>query len=238
MQDQLLDMLMKEDEITWQTIIYDLIKSEKMNPWDVDISLLTKRYLETIRKLHELNFFVSGKVILASALLLRIKSHKLLTEDIVALDNLLYPSSEEEFHEELDDLYDNKNTNIPPLAIKSPQARKRKVTINDLIAALEKALDVNERRVLRHAERNRIPENLVIPQKPADITQIIKELYEKIKVVFTKKEILTFSELVPSDRKEDKIATFIPLLHLANQEKVDLNQQEHFGEIDIKLVNV
>ena len=28
MQDQILDMLLKEDEITWQTILYDLIKKE------------------------------------------------------------------------------------------------------------------------------------------------------------------------------------------------------------------
>jgi len=240
MEDKVLELLMQKDEITWQTILYDLVKSGELDPLNIDISVLSKMYLEIVKKMHELNLFISGKVLLASAILLRIKSERLITEGIGTLDNLMFPPPD---MEELDQFLDPGSRRItldadPKLTIKTPQARKRKVTINDLIAALEKALDVNERRVLRHAERNRIPENLVIPQKPADITQIIKELYEKIKVVFTKKEILTFSELVPSDRKEDKIATFIPLLHLANQEKVDLNQQEHFGEIDIKLVNV
>ena len=231
MQDQLLDMLMKEDEITWQTIIYDLIKSEKMNPWDVDISLLTKRYLETIRKLHELNFFVSGKVILASALLLRIKSHKLLTEDIVALDNLLYPSSEEEFHEELDDLYDNKNTNIPPLAIKSPQARKRTISVNDLITALQKALEVDKRRILRRARYENV--NVKIPERKIDITKLIKDLYDKILNYFQSREIILFNDLLTSDKREEKLLTLVPLLHLDHQKKLNLDQKVPFGDIEI-----
>lgn len=35
---------------------------------------------------------------------------------------------------------------------------------------------------------------------------------------------------------QDKVYTFIPLLHLAHQQKVDLEQKEQFGEIDIKIV--
>ena len=38
MQEQIYDMLLKESEVTWQDIIYDLIKKEQMDPWDVDIS--------------------------------------------------------------------------------------------------------------------------------------------------------------------------------------------------------
>lgn len=237
-QDKILDLLMSKDEITWQTILYDLVKSGEINPWDIDISLLSNKYLETVRKMQESNLFISGKVILASAILLKIKSEKLISEDIGLLDNLMFPAE----MEELDQFFDrNRRITLdvePRLTIKTPQARKRKVQINDLILALEKALEVNERRVLRHAERDRIPDNLFIPEKPRDITEIIKELYDKIKIVFTKKPTLTFSELIPSNRKQDKLATFVPLLHLATQEKVDLNQEEHFGEIYIKLMNL
>ena len=59
MHNELYDILMNRDEITWQTLIYDLIKSERMDPWDVDISLLTKRYLETLRLVKEANFLIS-----------------------------------------------------------------------------------------------------------------------------------------------------------------------------------
>ena len=46
---------------------------------------------------------------------------------------------------------------------------------------------------------------------------------------------LNFSNLVPSDSKMDKVLTFIPLLHLTNQRKVDLEQEKHFGEIEVYL---
>lgn len=237
-QDKILDLLMSKDEITWQTILYDLVKSGEINPWDIDISILANKYLEKVRKMQESNLFISGKVILASAILLKIKSEKLISEDIGLLDNLMFPAE----MEELDQFFDrNRRITLdvePKLTIKTPQARKRKVQINDLIEALEKALEVNERRVVRHLERDRIPDNLFIPVKPRDITEIIKELYDKIKLTFTKKPTLTFSELVPSNKKEDKITTFIPLLHLATQEKVDLNQEVHFGEIEIKLIDL
>ena len=42
---------------------------------------------------------------------------------------------------------------------------------------------------------------------------------------------------MPSDSKEDKIYTFIPLLHLDHQRAVDLTQKKHFGEIEIELLN-
>ncbi|MBI2148565.1 segregation/condensation protein A [Candidatus Woesearchaeota archaeon] len=236
-QDRILNLLMQKDEITWQTILHDLVKSGEINPWDIDISILANKYLDIVKKLQEANLFISGKVLLASAILLKIKSEKLIVEDIGVLDNLMFPAP----MEELDQFMDPASRRIildiePKLTIKTPQARKKRVQIDDLISALERALEVNQRRLLRIADRNSIPANLSIPEKKIDITKLIMELYDKIKLVFTKKDNLTFSELVPSGRKEDKIITFVPLLHLSNQEKVDLEQKEHFGEINIKLI--
>ncbi len=231
MQDQILDMLLKDDEITWKTLLLDLIRSEQMNPWDVDISLLTKKYIETIKKLKEANFFISGNVLLAAALLLKIKSNKILTEDIVNLDNYLFSQDEEEF-EEFEESYQIQEEEIPKLAIKTPQPRKRTVSVNDLIKALQNALKVGKRKeIKRELEKSfRPPE---VPEKKIDITELIKNIYEKIKNYFKKEEKVTFSKIVMSDKREDKILTLIPLLYLDNQEKIDLYQQEHFGEIEI-----
>ncbi len=234
MHDKILDMLMQKDEITWQSIILDLIKTGEMDPWDIDISVLSKKYLETLKRMQEANLLISGKVILASAILLKIKSEKLIIEGIASLDNLMFPPED---IEEIGDFADKRRIELdaePRLTIKTPQTRKKKVNVDDLISALEKALEVNERRLLRMAERNRVPE-MSIPEKPVNITKIIKELYDKIRLAFIKKPVVSFSELVNSNRKEDKLATFVPLLHLSNQEKVDLSQEEHFGEIYVKM---
>ncbi|MFH2028457.1 MAG: segregation/condensation protein A, partial [Nanoarchaeota archaeon] len=45
----------------------------------------------------------------------------------------------------------------------------------------------------------------------------------------------TFSQLIPDDTREGRVYTFIPLLHLTNQRKVDLEQYQHFGDIEIML---
>lgn len=237
MHDKILDMLMQRDEITWQSIIYDLVKTGELDPWDIDISVLTNSYLLAIKKMQEANLFISGKVLLASAILLKLKSEKLLTEGIAVLDAYLFPSEEEIGNGEISTGRQRiELQETPKLTIKTPLTRKRKVNINDLISALEKALEVSDRRVLRITERQRVPGNIIIPEKPMDITKMIKELYSKIKEIFKDKPIITFTELVPSHRKEDKIATFIPLLHLDHQEKISLEQEMHFSEINIRLV--
>src|SRR3990167_3010217 len=82
-------LLSKADEVTWQSIIYELVKTEQMDPWDIDISLLTQKYIDMLRTLKEHDFRISGKVLLAAAILLKMKSNKLVGEDLSELDRLL-----------------------------------------------------------------------------------------------------------------------------------------------------
>ena len=240
--EQIFDLVLNKDDISWQTIIYDLIRSGEIDPWNIDVTLLTKKYITTIKKLKELDFNVSGKVVLAAALLLKIKSSRLVTDDINALDSLFAQSQERDDIEGFDDMdememlakqrpeVDAKELKLIP---RTPQARRRKVTIYDLMDALQKAMEVKKRRVLR-----KVPEdiNIRIPKRKIDITQVIRDIFGSIKLHFHKnaKSSLKFSHLVPEDAsKEDKVYTFIPLLHLSNARKIDLHQPEHFGEIDV-----
>jgi len=235
MQDRIFEMLLKEDEITWQTILYDLVKTEEMNPWDIDISLLSRKYLETVRKLQEMNFAISGKVILASAILLKMKSQKLIEEDIARFESIINPP-EEEFipegldHDSLEALEENKIVVIP----KMPQPRRRKVALQDLISALQKALRVDQRRLIRGEHAMDIPP-VIPPERKININSLIDNIYNKIISIFKTEKKLTFDRLVQSNRREDKIAAFVPLLHLDHQRKIDLLQDDHFGEIEIKI---
>ena len=242
MQQRIFQILFEEDEITWQSIIYRLIKEENMNPWDVDISLLTKKYIKMLQKLKEMDFRISGKVLLAAAILLKIKSDRLVGEDLGELDRLIASAEAygdefgDEFYEQLEREFDELSSGAevvrPKLIPKTPQPRTRKVSIYDLIEALNVALEVKRRRVLRTMPAKKIE----IPEKSRDVTEVIKEVYEKIVNLFsngTKK--LFFTQLIPSESKEDKVLTFIPLLHLTNQHKIDLNQTQHFGPIEIAL---
>ncbi|MBN2422771.1 segregation/condensation protein A [Candidatus Woesearchaeota archaeon] len=241
MEQQIFDLLFNKDEITWQGIIYDLVKSEQMDPWDINVSELSRKFLQRLRKMKEMDLRISGKVILASAILLKMKSTKLMEDDINGLDSLIasMQSTEEDYFEELLD-YNGGNSEVllnkPTIYPRTPQPRKRKVSVFDLVNALEKALDVQARRKPIVSDA---PE-VTVPEKPRDISLVIKDVYNQITAFFTKnakKAVkLTFDLLLPSKERIDIVYTFIPLLHLDNQRKINLVQKKHFGEIEIKML--
>lgn len=240
-QDQIYDLILQEDDISWKTILFDLVKTEQMNPWDVDLTLLTSKYLDTIKRMKQLDLRVSGKVLLAAAYLLKLKSVRLLGHDIDELDRLFARTTEtdedgsffSEFGSELFNVNQKLDSEQPRLIPRTPQPRTRKISIYDLAEALQKAMEVKQRKVLRDYPSFEIE----IPKKKTDISQLIRDMYTTIREYFFKgnKQKLTFSQILPSDSKEDKVFTFVPLLHLDNQRKIDLLQKEHFGEIEIEM---
>ncbi len=233
MEQRIFDIIFKEDEVTWQALLMELVKSEGMDPWDIDVSEISHKYIEMLKKMQEMDLRVSGKVVLAAAVLLKFKSNYLINEEMLNLDRLMHP---EDYPEE--DLYniekprpqfDMEHAKLIP---KTPQPRKRKVSIYDLVEALKQALEVKKRRreILAAV-------NITVPEKKIDISKIIDALYGQITKHLAKAQSLTFSELVPSKNKADLVGVFLPLLHLSNDQKVELEQETHFGEIDILLPN-
>jgi segregation and condensation protein A len=240
--EEIYNILFNSDEITWQSMLYELVSSEKMDPWDVDVSLLSQKFVEKLKKFKEMDLKISGKVLLAAAMLLRVKSHRFMEEDISALDALIASANTHEEEAPFEELFDYGQSGAvnleekPAIFPRTPQPRKRKVSVFDLINALEKALEVYQRRPAKVSEAPK----MTVPQKPRDISLVIKDVYNKIINHFSRKKQkapkLTFNLLLPEQTKEDKVFTFIPLLHLDNQRKIDLLQEQHFGEIEIKLL--
>ncbi len=235
MQQKILDIVMGKDEVTWQAMLLNLVRAEGMDPWNIDISQLTKKYIEMLSKLKELDFRISGKMVLAASLLLRLKTKRLIGEDIMELERLMTAKEneidQEGFYEELEQKQPEQET-YPQLNPRTPQPRKRKVSIYDLMNALQQALEVRDRRVLR-----RPVINIRMPERKMDITKIVANMWDKITSFFTSGKKVIYSELLPSQSKEDKIITFVSLLYLSNhdQRKIDLVQKEPFGEIEVVL---
>ncbi len=232
MQQKIMDLLLKEEDVTWKTILYDLVKSEQMDPWHIDVTLLTQKYIKTIKEMQEHDFRISGKILLAAAFLLKVKSAHLLNHDIGKLDALINQGDElmedEEFY---DDVLGPKAKHDPQQFTLIPQPRNRKVSIHDLVSALQKAM-ATKKRIL---ERQR-PVKFKVPSKKIDIMEAINDIYHKITYYSNKEESLTFSKLLPPKAgREEKVFTFMPILHLENQQKVEMNQKKAFDEIHVKL---
>jgi segregation and condensation protein A len=231
-QEQIHELLFGE-KLSWQAIIYDLINTEQLDPWDLDISFLSNKYLEKIKELEEHNFFVSSKVLLAAALLLRIKSEILLHQDIPRLDDILFGKKEEKrYIQERIELDDD----IPGLVPRTPLPRYRKVTLEELMSALGNAIKTETRRIRKVVieKQAEMETSFSLPKRRFNLKDKIGEVHDKLKEIFaTQDKKLAFSKLLEDD--EDKVAIFVPLLHLDTQEKIWLEQDAPFKEIWIWL---
>lgn len=232
-----LHRLLFSDSLSWQGIIYDLINTEQLDPWDVDISMLAMRFFDKVRELEEANFFVSSKVLFAAALLLRMKSEVLLERDIAGLDSILFGKKEGKTYAqqriELDE-------EIPELGIRTPLPRFKRVTLNELMEALGKAINTETRRIKKIGIMKQYETEIAIalPKHRINIRDKIREIYSRLKEIFSEKEDkLALSDLVGKSN-EEKVAAFVPLLHLEHQNKVWLGQDAHFDEIWILLKSV
>lgn len=236
----------------WQAIIYDLIHSEQLDPWDIDIVLLTGKYFEKIIELEEkavsegieeIDFYISSKVLFAAALLLRIKSEFLLNKHIRSIDELLFGKKEE--HKQIMERIEIDEDELPILIPKTPLPRLRRVTLNELMSALNKAINTESRRIKREVAIKRAKKlsEVDIPKfRRIDLKDRIKQFYAKIFTSIKKLASKTdkslnkvgYSNLVGKER-EERLACFLPLLHLSNTQKLWLEQEFHLDEIWIYL---
>jgi len=84
------------------------------------------------------------------------------------------------------------------------------------------------------------PSSFPLPKRKFNVKNKIKEIYSKLFVHLEdeeKKKKVSFNELI-GENKEEKIISFLPLLHLENQKKIWLEQETHFDEIYIWLKDV
>ncbi len=233
-QEQIHDLLFSE-QLSWQAIIYDLINAEQLDPWDIDISFLAQKYLERVHQLEEANFFISSKVLFAASILLRIKSEILLQHDLPGLDAILFGEEEEQKHYVQERL--ELDEDIPELVVRTPLPRFRKVTLDELMRALSNAIITENRRIKRivTARQQEYETAQALPKHRINIQDKLREVHARLQGIFSnREERLAFSEFA-GQTSEERIATFIPLLHLDHQHQVWLEQDTPFAEIWILL---
>ena len=231
-QEQIQDLLFS-DKIGWKDIILDLINTNRLNPWDIDILFLSDSYIKKINELKELNFFISSKVLLAASLLLKIKTEILLNNYIKSIDDILFKKQEkikikkQEFNED-----------IPEIFSRTPLPRFRKISLNELIESLNKAINTENRRIKKEIINKESFEKISfsLPKKRINVKDRIKEIYNSLLNHFKKNKNnkILFNSFIKSKKKV--LDYFVPLLYLDKENKILLEQEESFGEISI-LIN-
>ncbi len=223
----------------WEQVIYKIIAVEALDPWDLNISVLSDALLKCLAKMKEMDFKIPAKYLIIAAILLKMKSEhlhfiELLHEheednmdfdselDMVEVDEL----ETEEIKPNLDFLSDSFN-------LREKRIHKRRVMFEELVLALKKALKTQQKRERRRAKAV-IPLNI----EREDITKRIADLYKRIDTLLAKikKEEIEFSKLVDEWKRDKILKTFLPLIYLDSEKKVDCRQEKIFDEIFIKKI--
>jgi len=219
-----LDLVELIDQPTWKTILLDLVKTNKMNPWDIDVVLLAEKYLAKINALEEGNLRLPANAILASAILLKYKSKAL---KIPSLEEV-----EEELSEEQQKARQKLflAEGVPELV--APRfMREGKVSLDDLVSAIEGILAKTKRKRMIESQRREL--EFQIPLIKERVEERMKKVLKELKEQADEEGLVLFSRLVEDKREVDIVAVFITLLFLCNEGKISLTQDEFFGEIFI-----
>ncbi|AFL95811.1 chromosome segregation and condensation protein ScpA-like protein [Thermococcus cleftensis] len=207
----------REEEITPVDILLQLVQMGKVDPWNIDIVDLTEKYIERLREMKELDLRVSARAILAASILVRMKSEALLHADEEEEEE----RKEERLHVEVEPL-------APPL-----RRVERYYTFDDLLDALMDALEEAEKRKPRKKKKVEIEEEVfVVDDFRVDIEKHVYRLHEIVVNMYREtREPINFWDLVFDPTPKIIARTFLYLLFLSNMGKVDLIQEEPFGEI-------
>jgi len=202
----------------WEEALTAIVVEQGLDPLSLDVTKLTDAFMIYLNRLKSFDFRIPARFILIAAILLNMKCEALLQEEEERLDKLVAAAAAQ--------------LNLASPLLIPPVSRQtaRPVSLTDLIAALNKTFEIKRKKEpLLALHGKHVP--IEMPKRAIDIEHKIKEIYERIR----RKGIIKFSDLVPVWHRAEIIASFIPLLYLANRGKVACEQKDMFKEITIKL---
>ncbi|MCK5321780.1 MAG: segregation/condensation protein A [Candidatus Aenigmarchaeota archaeon] len=208
---------------SWQELLLEL--SGDMDSWDIDLTVLSERFMKYVRTLSRDELRIPAKILLVAAIIFRMKVDSLKGEESVVDTGDV---EENDFFAVKDDINeisgeDLKGINIPPLSVPLKRTPKGKIALDDLVEALEKAMKVTVRRVDR--------KDFSIELKGEDLSGCIEEFYSVLNRTLAGAKVAYFSHFTRNLGSEEKLRQFASLLHLYSQERVSFRQDELFGEI-------
>src|SRR3989344_8025105 len=211
---------------SWEEVLEYIITEEGMDPWDVDVVKLADAFRVYVARA-SLDFRVPARLIMIAAVLLHMKAEVLMWEEeqkTAAAQSGVAPI----------DL-----SKVPELQVPVKRTPTRRVTLEELVSALEKAFRTQERREDKIDRARERVDEVVGTDDQFDVTKKINELYERINDVVARLHTGTmpFSSLVTKWERREIVHSLLGLLHISNDGRVELQQEEPFKEIYVKITD-
>ena len=209
---------------TWRELLMDLIETHQLDPWDIDIVKIVDSYVSIVKRMRILDLHVPANIILAASILLRFKSDSITIFDPV----------EEAMEEPLGETQPRIMPEVPALMPRARLQPNRKITLNELMDALNQAIKLNERRdnILREKFT---PVEMIVSKDDIDEKSVI--VFQIIGKCTDKEGLANFTDVSKHFGSMDKVLLdlFVPMLFLAHKGNLTMIQEQFFGEIILRV---
>jgi chromatin segregation and condensation protein Rec8/ScpA/Scc1 (kleisin family) len=206
-------------------ILFELNKLDKLKPWNVNISYLLRSFLSEMERTGKVDFRASGIALDSSALIYLMKSKLLLTLQ----EPPPPPKPPPDF--------------VPPPLFLPLRHELTSTTIQNLLDVLDEVLKGEKlNRLDRVVSQPVLPSVTdLLPQFDAFLAELeekMQTLYELLLERVKGTGIIEFSTIIKGVDRMEAINTFVLLLFLAQDGKVNLWQNEETEELYIAVGNL
>ncbi len=208
----------------WESLFRSL--TADLDPWAFDLVELIGRFRAYVAE-RDLEFAVPGRMVLASSVLLRMKS------DWVR-DGGVPPTVEEAVEEVAAELAAEEPSVYiaPELRLPLRRAPRGRTTVGELGRALRAALAAERRRTA--GGRDFFPEDMGLEVGEEPFTDRVRRLLKRLLSLVNGERVIPF-RAVTGEAPHEKVARLMELLHLDAEGKVRLFQEEFLGEILVEV---
>lgn len=217
-------------------LLLTLIKKSKLDIEDIQISELTEQYLEIMKDISSVDLEVASEFIEYAALLIEIKSKKLLPKIIENDEEELDPEyilklrlREYQYFKEVNEKLAKLESNDKFYKQPEKEANKFRIVIKDM--ELDKLLDafVGIMHKVNKIEKNKESKEIIKE------TYTVEQKISTIKDTLISRNRLKFSELfLESSSREEVITTFMALLELIKMQVIRVSQDDLYSDIQIE----
>ena len=216
-------------------LLLHLIKTSKMDIYDIKIEEITAQYLDFINKMNELNLDVASEYLVMASELTLIKSKMLLPraneeeEEEDPRENLVNRLIEYQKYKDMIDEFKSLEKERKDIFTKDPMnlyeysdpiKNDGDITLDNLVEALNKFLQRKE---------DEKPLETKIARKELLVTDRTNEIRSLLK----KKKKVSFFDLFEVRTKEYVVVTFLSILEMAKEGEITIIQEDNFNNITV-----
>jgi segregation and condensation protein A len=209
--------MMDDDSPFWATppyiLLTDVLQLDKVEPWNVDVGKLVVGFLNEMKRLCYIDFRISGNALYSASVIFMRK-----TRELVQL-GILPP-----------DVDDNDGELEIPLIRPPFRLTNRRVTIEELLIAMDLVLSKDERirtTPVKQKYRSKAdPLTFTMNIDQANIEETIAEVYKDLQQLVQIGDIVKFTDILVNNTRKEIVRVFFSLLFLYARSFIDIWMDE------------